>query len=52
VVSEVMADRRRLWWVWSGGEATGKDSGVAKGMGVVRRLAGGGSSCRTSEGKL
>lgn len=52
VVRDVIVDRRRLRWVWSGGQAMGKESGVAKGMGDVSRVGGGGRRCRTREGKL
>jgi hypothetical protein len=44
--------RRRLRWVKPGGEERGKESGVANGVGEVRRVGGGGKRCRTSEGKV
>lgn len=52
VVRDVRVERRRWRWVWSGGEERGKESGVVKGVGDVRRVGGCGSRFRTREGKV
>jgi hypothetical protein len=52
VISDLKVEQRRFRCVRSGGEEMGKESGDAKGVADVRRVGGGGSKCKTREGKV